>query len=57
MKHIFLILCLFITTNLLAQNQSKINFLATELHSDYYKEKLYPKDSFKNYVNHDRLLS
>ncbi|WP_108809089.1 hypothetical protein [Aquimarina spinulae] len=58
MKHLYLILGIFlISENISAQNEQQIKLLATELHTDYYTERTYPKDLFTNHVVSDSLFS
>ncbi|MDY8134859.1 hypothetical protein [Aquimarina sp. 2201CG5-10] len=57
MKHFYLIFgLLMIYKNIVAQNKDEIKLLATELHSEHYTEKTYPKDHFQNYVVSDSLF-
>ncbi len=57
MKRLLFISILCFQLNAFAQDKPKVNFLAMELHSDFYKEKTYTKDVFKNYVEPDSLFA
>lgn len=57
MKYVLLFSIVFFKLNVFAQAKSEINFLALELHSEYYNETTYPKNTLKKYINSDSLFS
>ncbi|WP_299218699.1 hypothetical protein [uncultured Aquimarina sp.] len=58
MKNLYLVVIILflVLSSAQAQNKKDIQLLASELHSDYYKEETYAKDVFVSYVKNDSLF-